>query len=77
MKDIEAAVARHYGDAGLLARIMAGLEASGADPENLKPDDLAPVDGFHIGDREATAHAVAKMGLDAGRDVEFGSFEAA
>ncbi len=31
MNDIEAAVARHYGDAGLLARIMAGLVASGVD----------------------------------------------
>ncbi len=64
MKDIEAAVARHYGDAGLLARIMAGLEASGVDPDSLRPDDLAPVDEFHIGRREATAHAVAKMNLE-------------
>jgi SAM-dependent methyltransferase len=69
VNDIEAAVARHYGDAGLLARIMAGLEASGADPESLRPDDLAPVDEFHIGGREATAHAVAKLDLDAGTQV--------
>jgi ubiquinone/menaquinone biosynthesis C-methylase UbiE len=64
MKDIEAAVARHYGDGGLLARIMAGLVASGADPDRLRPEDLAPVDEFHIGGREATAHVVAKLGLD-------------
>ena len=69
MKDIEAEVARHYGDSGLLARIMAGLEASGADPDRMRPDDLAPVDEFHIGGREATAHAVAKMDLDAGSRV--------
>ena len=69
MNDIEAAVARHYGDAGLLARIMAGLEASGVDPDSLRPDDLAPVDEFHIGRREATAHAVAKLDLDAGAHV--------
>jgi ubiquinone/menaquinone biosynthesis C-methylase UbiE len=69
VKDIEAAVARHYGDAGLLARIMAGLEASGVDPDSLRPDDLAPVDEFHIGRREATAHAVAKLDLDAGAHV--------
>ncbi len=69
MTDIEAAVARHYGGAGLLARIMAGLEASGADPDSLRPDDLAPVDEFHIGGREATAHAVAKLKLDGGARV--------
>ncbi len=69
MDDIEAAVARHYGSTGLLARIMAGLEASGVDPEHLQPDDLAPVDEFHIGGREATAHAVAKMNLEAGAQV--------
>ncbi len=69
MDDIEAAVARHYGGAGLLARILAGLEASGADLDSLRPDDLAPVDEFHIGGRDATAHAVAKMGLDAGARV--------
>ena len=69
MKDIEAAVARHYGGAGLLARILAGLEASGVDPDSLRPDDLAPVDEFHIGGREATAHAVAKLTLTAGARV--------
>jgi ubiquinone/menaquinone biosynthesis C-methylase UbiE len=69
VKDIEAAVARHYGGGGLLARIMAGLAASGVDPAHLRPDDLAPVDEFHIGRREATAHAVAKLDLDAGSRV--------
>jgi len=69
VKDIEAAVARHYGGAGLLARIMAGLAASGVDPDSLRPDDLAPVDEFHIGRREATAHAVGKLDLDAGARV--------
>ncbi len=65
MSDIETAVARHYGNAELLARILAGLEASGADLDRLRPDDLAPVDEFHIGGREATAHAVAKLTLNA------------
>ncbi len=69
MNDIEAAVARHYGGAALLARILAGLEASGIDLDHLRPDDLAPVDEFHIGGRDATAHAVAKLDLDAGAQV--------
>ncbi len=66
MSDIETAVARHYGNVELLARILAGLEASGADLDRLRPDDLATVDEFHIGGREATAHATSKLGLDAG-----------
>ena len=65
MKNIEGAVAQHYGDAGLLARILGGLEASGADLNRLRPEDLAPVDEFHIGGREATERAVAKMSLRA------------
>ncbi len=63
VKNIETAVARHYGDAGLLARIYAGLEAAGADLNHLQPEDLAPVDEFHLGGREATAYAVSKMSL--------------
>lgn len=69
MKDIESAVARHYGGTDLLARIFAGLDAVGADRNRLRTDDLAPVDEFHIGGREATTHAVAKMALAAGQHV--------
>ena len=63
MKNMESAVAEHYGRAGLLARILEGLEANGADPNHLRPEDLAPVDEFHIGGRTATEYAVAKMSL--------------
>jgi SAM-dependent methyltransferase len=61
MREIEQAVARHYGAEGLLARILAGLVAGGKDPDNLQPDDLAPVEEFHIGGRTATARAVGKL----------------
>ncbi len=61
MSHIEETVARHYGVSGLLERILAGLEANGADPQNLQPDDLAPVEEFHIGGRKATALAVEKL----------------
>jgi len=64
MKQIERAVAQHYGDDDLLARILDGLQAVGADLENLQADDLAPVDEFHIGGRQATVHALEKMALD-------------
>lgn len=47
-------VAAHYGRAGLGDRILAALEAAGKDLDHLTPDDLAPVDEFHTGQRNAT-----------------------
>ena len=49
MHELEREVAHHYGKAGLLETILAGLESTGADPDNLQPVDLAPVDEFHTG----------------------------
>ena len=69
MNSLETAVARHYGDADLLSRIFAGLEASGVDLSHLQPDDLSAVEEFHIGGRKATAHAVEKMSLSEGQHV--------
>ncbi len=69
MEHIENAVALHYANVGLLGRIIGGLEAVGADFDNLKTADLAPVDEFHIGGREATAAAVDRMSLNADHRV--------
>ncbi len=69
MKTIEKSVAEHYGDADLLSRILAGIQASGLDPDRLKPEDLAPVEEFHIGGRQATTYAVDKMQLNAEQHV--------
>jgi len=69
MKNFEDAVAQHYGNAGLLGRILGGLKAAGADPDQLHPDDLAPVDEFHIGGREATVYALSKLALNEGQHV--------
>lgn len=44
----------HYAREGLLEAIRAGLESAGKDPERLSPEDLAPVDEFHIRGRQAT-----------------------
>ncbi len=63
MKQMEKAVAEHYGDGDLLTRIYAGLEAAGIDKNHLQADDLAPADEFHIGGRNATSYAVQKMSL--------------
>jgi len=69
MENNERVVAQHYGDPNLLKRIFKGLEAAGADLSCLQPEDLAPVDEFHIGGRKATAHAIEKMSLSEDQHV--------
>ncbi len=71
MATIETAVTRHYEteSGALLERILAGLAASGIDPARVRPEDLAPVDEFHIGGRAATAHAVARLAPRPGQRV--------
>ena len=44
----------HYGQSGLLERILAGLKSLGKDPNGLTHDDLAPADEFHSQGRTAT-----------------------
>src|SRR5262249_57816416 len=48
------AVADHYKKRALGDAILAALKAAGKDIERLTPDDLAPVDEFHSGGRNAT-----------------------
>lgn len=67
--DLERAVASHYGKPDIVGRIFGGLKAAGIDPDHLKPEDLAPVDEFHIGGRAASEHVLAKMGLDKDQHV--------
>jgi ubiquinone/menaquinone biosynthesis C-methylase UbiE len=64
--DVEREVATHYGDGGLGQRILDALGAAGIAVERLTLDDLAPVDEFHIGGRQATAEFVARLGLRPG-----------
>jgi len=48
------AVAEHYKQRALGDAILAALKAAGKDVDHLTPDDLAPVDEFHSGGRNAT-----------------------
>jgi ubiquinone/menaquinone biosynthesis C-methylase UbiE len=48
------AVADHYKRPALGDVILTALKAAGKDIEHLTPDDLAPVDEFHSGGRNAT-----------------------
>ena len=56
-------VEEHYTSADLGAAILAALRAAGKDIDHLSPDDLAPVDEFHGGQRPATVRLATLLGL--------------
>lgn len=62
MRVDERVVENHWSPPGtrgrLLGRILAGLAESGADPDDLTPEQLAQVDEFHIRGRAATLELV-------------------
>lgn len=63
---IEQAVARHYAHGSLEQTIMDALAAAGKDLTRLTPRDLAPVDEFHVGGRQATVAFAQQFGLRPG-----------
>jgi ubiquinone/menaquinone biosynthesis C-methylase UbiE len=63
---LEHRVADHYTHGALGRTILEGLRASGKDVERLDPVDLAPVDEFHIGHRQATIHLAEELGVRRG-----------
>jgi len=63
------AVKLHYARANLGEAILAALAAAGKDPERLDPDDLAPLDEFHLRGRAATLELARAAGLRAGQEV--------
>lgn len=62
--DLERAVASHYGRPDIAGRIFEALKGAGVDPDRITPEDLAPVDEFHIGGRAASEQVLAKLALD-------------
>ena len=64
--DVERAVAQHYTHGALEQAILDALIASGKDPDHLVPADLAPVDEFHIGGRQATIDFAAQLTIQPG-----------
>ncbi len=63
------AVAAHYTRPDLLQSIFTALEKAGKDPGVLEPEDLAPMDEFHIRGREATLELAQAAGLGPGTRV--------
>jgi SAM-dependent methyltransferase len=61
---VETSVAQHYRHGSLERAILLALEASGKDPAQLTPADLAPIDEFHIGGRPATVEFMAQLGIE-------------
>lgn len=59
------AVERHYLRPGLLGAIETGLLQAGKAIGDVSIDDLAAVDEFHIGGRDATIALLDQLGLDA------------
>lgn len=67
-------IASHYRRSGLAASLLEALAAAGKDIERLTPEDLAPIDEFHIRGREATAELARGLGLtDAMSVLDIGS----
>jgi MPBQ/MSBQ methyltransferase len=54
MNSLREDVEQHYSRRRILDLILVALRETGKDLARLKPEDLAPVDEFHIRGREAT-----------------------
>lgn len=67
--DLDQSIARHYAHGTLETAILGALAAAGKNPDTLTPGDLAPVDEFHIGGRQATKDVSAQLDLPRGARV--------
>lgn len=59
----------HYTVTGLGKSILDALAAAGRDPQRLTPEDLAPIDEFHIRGRAATLDLARAAKIDRGMTV--------
>src|SRR5205807_377547 len=59
----------HYGRGDLDRRILNGLQAAGKSPQQLEPNDLTPVDQFHIGGKDTTLQLMRLVGVQPGMEV--------
>ncbi|MDE2078218.1 MAG: class I SAM-dependent methyltransferase [Burkholderiales bacterium] len=66
---VNEAIQTHYTRADLGEVILAALENAGKDVNRLTPEDLAPIDQFHIRGRTATLELARVVGLDSAKYV--------
>jgi len=62
-------VSKHYTHGNLVAAIQAGIEALGKTITSVTVDDLAPVDEFHIGGRQASEEFLGQLDLTPKKQV--------
>lgn len=69
MNSLREHVEQHYRRGRILASIIAALRETGKDLGRLKPEDLGPVDEFHVRGREATVELARRAALKPGSHV--------
>lgn len=62
-------VSKHYTHGNLVAAIQSGIESLGKTVESVTVDDLAPVDEFHIGGRQASDDFLGQLDLSSEKQV--------
>lgn len=67
--NVNQTVQAHYTRSDLGSAILTALEKAGKDIEHLTPEDLAPVDEFHIRGRTATLELAQAAGIDSTKRV--------
>ena len=69
MKSLREHVEQYYGRGRILDSIISALRETGKDLGRLKPEDLGPVDEFHVRGREATVELARRAALTPGSHV--------
>jgi len=69
MKNDREQVEQHYTQGRILDSILGALRETGTDLARLTPEDLAPVDEFHVRGREATVELARRASLKPGSQV--------
>lgn len=69
MNSFDSNIQEHYDRQGLYEAILGALTAAGKDIYHLKPEDLAPIDEFHIRGREATLELASQVQLKSNHKV--------
>jgi len=67
--EVERSVEQHYTHGSLEQAVLHALASSGKDLHHLTPADLAPVDEFHIGGRQATIDFADQLETRPGLDL--------
>ena len=67
-------VAQHYGNDGIVSRIVSALADAGFDTNDLEPDVFAGADEFHIGGRKGSEYVAKALDIEPGqRLLDIGS----